>query len=91
LRLAAVLAFLTAAYLAVLLAIRIRHKLVEIRREKQVSASGAAPFDPVGPTKPQSGTPWHPSTLSFQARVVLSAIATAGAILVLVAVSPQWR
>ncbi|WP_425639007.1 MFS transporter [Agrobacterium radiobacter] len=91
LRLAAVLAFLTAAYLAVLLAIRIRQKLAEIRREKQVSTNGAAPFDTVGPTKPQSGMQWHPPTLSFQARVVLSAIATAGAILLLVAVSPQGR
>ncbi|MBP2542642.1 MFS family permease [Agrobacterium tumefaciens] len=91
LRLAAVLAFLTAAYLAVLLAIRIRHKLAEIRRDKQVSTNGAAPFDPVGPTKRQSGMPWHPPTLSFQARVVLSAIATTGAILFLVAVWPQER
>ncbi|WP_206119814.1 MFS transporter [Rhizobium laguerreae] len=91
LRLAAVLAFLTAVYLAVLLAIRIRHKLAEIRREKQVSTSGAAPFDPVSPTKSQSRMPWHPPTLSFQARVVLSAIATAGAVLLLVAVSPQGR
>jgi hypothetical protein len=91
LRLAAVLAFLTAAYLAALLAMRIRHKLVEICREKQVSASGAAAFDPVGPTKPQSGMPWLPPTLSFPARVVLSAIAATGAILLLVAVWPQGR
>lgn len=91
LRLAAVLAFLTAAYLAVLLAFRIRHKLAEIRREKQVSTSGAAAFDQVGPTKPQSGMPWHPPALSFQARVILSAIATAGAILLLFAVWLQGR
>lgn len=91
LRLAAMLAFLTAAYLAVLLAFRICHKLAEIRREKQVSTSGAAPFDQVGPTKPQSGMLWHPPMLSFQARAVLSVIATAGAILLLVAVWPQGR
>lgn len=91
LHLAAVLAFLTVPYLAVLLAIRIRQKLAEIRREKQVSTNGAAHFDPVGPTKRQSGMPWHPSTLSFQARVVLSAIATTGAILLSVAVWPQER
>ncbi|WFN87275.1 MFS transporter [Agrobacterium pusense] len=91
LRLAAVLAFLTAAYLAVLLVIRIRHKLAEIRRDKHMSTNGAAHIDPVGPTKRQSGMPWHPPTLSFQARVVLSAIATTGAILLLVAVWPQER
>ncbi|MDX3929911.1 MAG: hypothetical protein QHC90_29495 [Shinella sp.] len=91
LRLAAVLAFLTAAYLAVLLAIRIRHKLAEIRREKQVSTRGAGPFDPVRPPKRQSGMPWHLPTLSFRARVVLSALATTGAILLLVAVWPQGR
>ncbi|TZG32497.1 MFS transporter [Agrobacterium sp. B1(2019)] len=91
LRLAAMLAFLTAAYLAVLLAFRICHKLAEIRREKQVSTSSAAPFDQVGPTKPQSGMLWHPPMLSFQARAVLSVIATAGAILLLVAVWPQGR
>jgi MFS family permease len=85
LRLAAMLALLTAAYLAVLLAFRIRHKLAEIRREKQRSTSGASPFDQVGPIKPQSGMPWHPPTLSFQTRVILSAIATAGAILLLLA------
>ncbi|MDP9734630.1 UNVERIFIED_ORG: MFS family permease [Rhizobium sp. SORGH_AS260] len=91
LRLAAVLAFSTAAYLAVLLAIRVRHKLAEIRRDKHMSTIGAAHIDPVGPTKRQSGMPWHPPTLSFQARVVLSAIATTGAILLLVAVWPQER
>lgn len=91
LRLAAVLAFLTASYLAVLLAFRIRHKLAEIRREEEVSTSGAAPFDQVGTTKPQSGMPWYPPTLSFQARVILSAIATGGAILLLFAVWLQGR
>jgi MFS family permease len=91
LRLAAMLAFLTAAYLAVLLAFRIRHKLAEIRREEEVSTSGAAPFDQVGTTKPQSGMPWYPPTLSFQARVILSAIATGGAILLLFAVWLQGR
>lgn len=91
LRLAAVSAFLTAAYLAVLLAFRIRHKLAEIRREEEVSTNGAAPFDQVGTTKPQSGMPWYPPTLSFQARVILSAIAIGGAILLLFAVWLQGR
>lgn len=88
LRLAAVLAFTTAIYLALLLAIRIRHKLAEIRLEKPTSIADAYSSDAAPSGKRQSGTSWHPPAVPFQARVALGTIAASGAMLLLAAVWP---
>jgi len=86
LRLAAVLSFITALYLAVLLAIRIRRKLAEIHRQKQAPNAGADPFDRAASIKLQTGIRWHPPSVPSHTRLVLSATAAAGAILLLAAV-----
>ncbi|MDQ0996268.1 hypothetical protein QFZ34_001445 [Phyllobacterium ifriqiyense] len=80
------MAFTTAAYLAVLLAIRIRHKLAEIRREKPTPIIDVYPYDATASAKRQTGIRWHPPAVPLQVRLVLIAIAAAGAILLMAAV-----
>lgn len=86
LRLAAVLSLITALYLAVLLAIRVRHKLAEIHRQKAAPSAGADTVDPPAGIKRPTGTRWHPPSVSSPDRLLLSATAAVGAVLLLSAV-----
>lgn len=86
LRLAAVLSLITALYLAVLLTIRVRHKLAEIHRQKAAPSAGADTVDPPAGIKRPTGTRWHPPSVSSPDRLLLSATAAVGAVLLLSAV-----
>lgn len=86
LRLAAVLSLITVLYLAVLLTIRVRHKLAEIHRQKAAPSAGADTVDPPAGIKRPIGTRWHPPSVSSPDRLLLSATAAVGAVLLLSAV-----
>jgi hypothetical protein len=87
LRLIAVLAALTSAYLAVLLILRIRQRLAKLRLEAECAVPAVPPDDTSGTSLSVPGARWRQGCMSLDAQLVMGAVATTGLLLMLAA----WR
>jgi MFS family permease len=85
LRLAALMASLTAVYLTIMLAVRICRRLAEPREAEGIGSPLASP----GPGAPSAGR-WRPREMPLPIRAVLYSMAVAGGLLIAAAFSPEW-
>lgn len=85
LSLIAILAALTGAYLAVLLALRIRRRLAELRIEAGRAIQAPIPGETGGPSSHAPGARWRPGRASLAAQLVMGTVATTGLLLMLAA------